>query len=229
MYRNTIAAVATALIASFGPEALAAQVPGSAVRISPVAGWYQPTQNLGSVAEAGADNILSTESSVMLGVTVEAPVPGSSIGLRGQILFAPTSGLSTRRFTGFEPCGTSCERATYTHDPLTSGSVLLGVVDAVVRGPRVAMIRPYAAIGGGLRRYDFERASLSPAFAEALTGDATRFVAHVGIGVVAAVGRAEISVEAGDYLGRYTVGDPSGESTDSMQHDFGITAGIRLR
>lgn len=228
MYRNALAGGVATLMACLTTGTLAAQVPGSTVRVTPVVGWYAPTQNLGAVPEGDEASILRTEASVMLGASVEAPVAGTPFGVRGQILFAPGSGLSARRFQGFEPCGTNCDRAVYTSDPLASGSVLIGVVDAVVRTPRIGSVRPYAVLGGGLRRYDFDRDALNPQLAQSLSGDDTRFVAHVGVGFTAPAGPVEIAAEAGDFLGRYTVGDPAGETwSDDMQHDFGITLGLR--
>jgi hypothetical protein len=204
-----------------------AQADQSRFRITPVVGWYSPTQHLGVVSGGEEPVRLQAEASPAFGAAVETTVPGTAIEVRGQLLYAPSTGVSASRFDRFEPCGTDCSRAVYTSDPLAAGSVVLAVADAVVRLPRLGPARFYGVAGGGARKYSFDREELGSEYSQALSDGSARFVAHVGLGVSANVGPVELTAEAGDYFGHYRVMNPEAASTDRMQHDLGVTLGIR--
>lgn len=196
------------------------------LRISPIVGWYLPTQDLVRATE-NSDVGLRTDASPLVGASVESTVPGTAIGIRGQLLYAPNSGISTTRFEGFQPCGNNCSRAVYQTDPLASGTVLVGVADALIGLPGIGPVRPYAVVGGGARRYSFNRQELGDDFSQTLSDRDARFVAHIGAGVATAIGPVELTAEAGDYFGHYHTSNAEGLSTVRMQHDVGVTIGLR--
>lgn len=217
--------VATVLSAIASAE-LAAQMSGRPLRISPVVGWYHPTRDLVRGTES-SDVALRTAASPLFGASVETTLPGTAIGLRGQVLYVPSSGITTTRFQGFQPCGSNCSRAVYQTDPLASGTVLVGVADALVGLPGIGPVRPYAVVGGGARRYSFNRQELGADYSRTLSDQDARFVAHLGAGVAAAVGPVELTAEAGDYFGHYTTTRAEGFPSVRMQHDVGMTLGLR--
>ncbi len=213
--------------AAFGSADAHGQTAPSGWRVSGTVGWYHPTQHLGTLNREGEGISVKAEPSLLTGIGVERLLPGTAISLRGQLLFAPFSGSVAERSAGTVSCGTNCFRQVYTVEPLGSGTVLLGVADAVIRAPDVFGIRPHFAVGAGLRRYGFDGADVEGELTGALA-EPTRFVAHVGAGVTARVGRFEFTAEASDFLGRYRISDPSEDVGDRMQHDLSITLGVGL-
>lgn len=222
---------ASFLLAAAAFTTAAADAHGQAARagwqVSGTVGWYHPTQYLGTLHRDGEAISVKAEPSLLTGIGVERLLPGTAIGLRGQLLFAPFSGSVAQRPAGTVSCGTNCVRVVHTEEPLASGTVLIGVADAVIRAPRVLGIRPHFAVGAGLRRYGFDRADVEGDLTGAL-GEPTRFLAHVGAGAAARVGRFELTAEASDFLGRYRISDPSEEAGERMQHDVAITFGVAL-
>jgi hypothetical protein len=216
-------AVAMAALAS---AESAGQVGERPLRIAPIVGWYHPTQDLVRGTES-SDVALRTSASPLFGASVETTLPRTTVGLRGQLLYAPNSGITTTRFDGFQPCGSNCSRAVYRTDPLASGTVLVGAADALIGLPGIGPVRPYAVVGGGARRYSFNRQELGTDFSQTLSDHDARFIAHVGAGVAADIGPVELTAEAGDYFGHYTTTDREGVPTVRMQHDVGVTLGFR--
>lgn len=204
-----------------------AQADQPRLRIAPVVGWYSPTQHLGFFTGDGVPVRLQAEASPAFGAGVQATVPGTPVEVRGQILYAPGTGVSASHYQGFEPCGTGCSRAVYTRDPLAGGSAVLAIADAVVPFSRLGPAHVYGVMGGGARKYRFDREEMEPEYAAALSDESARIVAHLGIGVSANIGPVELTAEAGGYFGQYRVINSEAVSTDHMQHDLGVTVGIR--
>lgn len=223
---RTTAALA-ALLLFAGVSEAAAQAPR--LTLTPAAGLYYPTRDLGRVDEGGDAVPVFLDQSAMAGLSVEAAFPAFPVQARGRILYAPRTHLVAERLVGEEPCGTGCTRFIYDQDELASGSVLVAVAEAVLRAPERFPLRPYLAAGGGLRRYAFAQDDLEGEFAEAFADDVSRFVAHVGVGFDVAVGRMGVNVEVGDHLGRYRI-DPGagGVGAEEMQHDLTASLGVRI-
>lgn len=87
--------------------------------------------------------------------------------------------------------------------------------------PEVSMVRPYLALGGGVRRLDVQ-AIASPEVTDATDPMATAAAgAHVRL-----AGRFELRVELRDRITIY--GSPTG-AEDRIQNDLGISVGLAVR
>lgn len=211
----------------------AASVPASAqikaihISVSPTAGWYAPISNLDRISEGDGSVAVRRQSSPMVGVAVEAKLPGMPVSARGQYAHAIGGSIVAKRLTGQESCGTDCVRFIYSDDQLSSSTTLLAVADAVVRA-QVGRLRPYVAAGGGVRRYGFQQSELEPEFADAFSKDVTRLVAHLGAGLEANTRSVTAQVEFGDYFGRYPSSEAGLRSGMGFQHDLSVSFGVRF-
>lgn len=87
--------------------------------------------------------------------------------------------------------------------------------------PEVSMVRPYLALGGGVRRLDVQ-AIASPEVTDATDPMATAAAgAHVRL-----AGRFELRVELRDRVTIY--GSPTG-GEDRVQNDLGVSVGLAVR
>jgi len=215
-------------LAFMAPPAVAA-AQGPAISITPVVGAYRPTGDLGSIQNGEQVTRIRARASTMLGTAVEAGIPGSGLRVRGQVLYAPGTGLDARTFEAFESCGANCQRAVYADSPLADASVLLTSADLLVPAPRLGSVRPFGVLGAGVRRYGLD-SGLGETLTSTVSEDRTSFVAHVGVGVHVPIRRLALTAEVGDYFGRtrfLDAGSPSVLASEDMQHDLSVTLGLR--
>jgi hypothetical protein len=76
-------------------------------------------------------------------------------------------------------------------------------------------MRPFADVGGGVRRYDFSGAGLS---------DRTRGVGFAALGTEVAVGRSAIRLAATDNVFSYE--SPMADATHATRNDVGLSLGF---
>lgn len=92
----------------------------------------------------------------------------------------------------------------------------LGVEVGGARGnTRRWALRPFADLGGGVRRYDFSANTLS---------DRTRGVGFAAVGTEVAFGRSAIRLAARDNVLSYAA--PTADATHSTRNDLGLTLGV---
>jgi hypothetical protein len=92
----------------------------------------------------------------------------------------------------------------------------LGVEVGGVHGnTRRWAMRPFADVGGGVRRYDFSTTALD---------DRTRGVGFAAVGTEVAFGRSAFRVAARDNVFSYEA--PTGDATRATRNDVGLTLGV---
>ena len=182
---------------------------GAQLRIIPQVGLYASVTDLGTVETVeGARNVGEQETSLSYGLTLESasdsPLSLRVTGLYGSDSEVPVNGIGCT--------GTTCDLR----------STLLGVsAGAVFRPlPPGSPLRPYALVGGGLKRYDFEFSSdsqLRDAF-----GDESVATWVLGLGFDWDLGILNGNFELADYISDSVLKD------GDRQHDFFLTLGIIL-
>lgn len=138
--------------------------------------------------------------------------PRRRLGLAVQAAWAPAKlSLIPTDFTGALP------------GELGDADYLVGSVEARYRlplPPEVSLVRPYVALGGGLRRLDVDPIA-SPEVTDATDPMATAAAgAHVRLG-----GGVDLRIELRDRVSVY--GSPTGGG-DRVQNDLGITVGLGI-
>jgi len=76
-------------------------------------------------------------------------------------------------------------------------------------------LRPFADVGGGLRRYSFSTSELD---------DRTRGVGFAAVGTEVAFGRSAIRLAARDNIVSYAA--PTADATHATRNDIGLTIGV---
>ena len=76
-------------------------------------------------------------------------------------------------------------------------------------------LRPFADVGGGLRRYSFSTSELD---------DRTRGVGFAAVGTEVAFGRSAIRLAARDNIVSYAA--PTADATHATRNDIGLTLGV---
>lgn len=209
------------------PMATAQSAPG-AVRLVPTVGWYAPLSDLGTVSEGEVNTPVQFDASVAVTLGVEVALPVPWLTARGTLAFAPSAGLSARRFSGEESCGVSCTRFIHETVPLADSRVLILTAGASARLPQLGLLRPYLLGGAGVKRYDLAQDQLAPEYAGIFATDASSFTLHAGIGLDVPVGPVVLKAELSDYLSRYRSLDGQPGSAGRLQQDLSAQIGVRI-
>ncbi len=178
-------------------------------RIIPQVGLYASVSDLGTVETTdGVRNVGEQETSLAYGLTLES-ASDSPLSLRVTGLFGSDSEVPVG---GIGCTGSTCDLRS---------TLLVVSAGAVFRPlPAGSPLRPYALVGGGLKRYDFEFSSestLDDAF-----GDESVATWVLGLGFDWDLGILNGNFELADYI------SDSALKGGDRQHDFFLTLGVIL-
>lgn len=175
-------------------------------RLLPQLGMYAPASELPPLGEA--TEFGKRQSTLALGLAIEL---GPS--LRVGVLHG-TGGDIPFDAVGCEDC-----TARSTVSSLTATLVVRPL-------PRLAMVQPFLLLGGGVKRYDFDREDLQNEGVNAALSDANDVTGHLGLGAELSLGGFRLLVELQDLVSNF---DPDVEGVDaSFQHDLFLTVGLPL-
>lgn len=194
--------------AALAALALAPLPAAAQIRLIPQAGLYTPFSELPSPS-AGAD-ALKKESTLAYGLALELGAP-DAVSFRVNALHATASDVPV----GDIGCQTDCARSTV--------STLTGTL-AIRPIPNLILVRPYALLGGGIKRYQFTKDDLQNEGIGALLSDQNQITGHVGLGLELNLGLARLVGELSDMVSKYK--DDDAPSDDSLQHDVFFTVGL---
>lgn len=184
-------------------------VPGAAaaqgvIKITPKIGGYFQSENVQEIDDGAREVQRTGSSSLALGANVEIGLPGSPIGIRGDVSLGTDATVTTEGLDGEEEID----------------ATLLGVAaDAVFRPLSfLPIIDPYGLVGAGFTNTSFDDdSSLLPGVNE--LPDEREFALHAGIGTDVALGGARLQAEVTDYI--------SGLVSDSdTGHNVFFTVGL---
>lgn len=200
-----IAAAAGACVLAWTPS------PGSAqLRLLPQVGLYAPLSDLPE--PSSAVEIGERESSLAYGLGLEFGGE-NRVSFRANVLHATDSEIPV----GEIGCrGGECARST-----LTAATFTLALRPL----PELVLLRPYFLAGGGVKRYDFERADLEDEGARAVLSDQNVLTGHLGVGLEVDLGILTLAAELSDVVGDFE-SDRAGGS--DLQHDMFFMVGIIL-
>ncbi|NNF28468.1 MAG: hypothetical protein HKN73_14685 [Gemmatimonadetes bacterium] len=186
------------------------------VRFLPQIGVYSAVQDPGRIRGAsGLYDIGRYESTLAYGGAIE--FAGSrSLGFRLGGLYASEAETAITSVTG-AGCETGCP----------AGVDLLSLHGAFVVRPLrdVLFLEPYALIGGGLKRFDFDPNDFGDGVGQVFS-DESEWAGLLGVGAGVDLGGWALMLEVADHFHWTDFGVPDGES--QRLDDFFFTAGIVL-
>lgn len=163
------------------PGAAAAQ---GVIKITPKIGGYFQSENIQEIDDGAREVQRTGSSSLALGANVEIGLPGSPIGIRGDVSLGTDASVTSEGVDG------------------EIDATLLGVAaDAVFRPLSfLPIIDPYGLVGAGFTNtsFDDDESSLLPGVNE--LPDEREFALHAGIGTDVALGGARVQAEVTDYI-----------------------------
>ena len=187
----------TVVLAVLTPVAAAAQVPGFGINLFPRIGVYSP----GSEFELEGRN-LKLGSGLAIGLSAELSLPILP-DIRANLEFAPGVSLKSSGTSGNDE----------------ENSVLALTGDLVINlSPPLSPVKPYALLGGGIKRYELTSFS----FSDDQHSDPTL---HVGAGLGVKLGPLSLVGEASDYISWFK---PDGADSGKMQNDIFLMVGFKI-
>lgn len=201
MRRSGSLALAATLLLTV-PAAATAQ---GMIKITPKIGGYFQSENVQEIDDGAREVQRTGSSSLALGANVEIGLPGSPIGIRGDVSLGTDATVTSEGLDGEEEID----------------ATLLGVAaDAVFRPLSfLPIIDPYGLVGAGFTNtsFDDDDSSLIPGVNE--LPDEREFALHAGIGTDVMLGGARLQAEVTDYI--------SGLVSDSdTGHNVFFTVGL---
>jgi hypothetical protein len=158
---------------------------------------------------------------------------GPAIGVGGQ--WQPSSLPVALRFSWLH-ARPALRRTQPDHhgDWATAATVNMLLADAVIRGPKAAVLQPHLLVGAGVKRYRFgfsPEDEHGPSWLGVRSTDGT---VRVGAGADLSFGRYGFQIEASNYMSRFATRSPDGapeghRDSAEIQHDLVYTAGLRVR
>ena len=186
------------------------------VRFIPQIGVYSAVEDPGRIRGAsGLYDIGRYESTFTFGGALEF-AGNNSLGFRLGGLYASEAETTLTAVTGVG-CETGCP----------AGVDLLSVHGALVVRPfrDVFFVEPYALVGGGLKRFDFDPNDFGDGVGQVFS-DESEWAGLLGIGAGIDLGGWALALEVTDHFHWSDLGVP--EEGDRRMDDFFFTAGIVL-
>ena len=201
--------VSFASLAALSALALAPLPAAAQLRLIPQVGLYTPFSKLPSPS-AGADE-LKKEATLAYGLALELGTP-DAVSFRVNALHATDSEVPV----GDVGCQDDCARSTVS---TLSGTLAIRPI------PNLILVRPYALLGGGLKRYDFTKDDLQDEGVSAVLSDQNQLTGHVGLGLELNLGIARVVGELSDMLSKF---ENTADDTTDLQHDVFFTVGLAI-
>jgi hypothetical protein len=182
------------------------------VRVLPMVGLYAPLSDLGEVAANGGGGLIDAgrrRSTLAVGLGLELGGEESTLGVRGRVDYGTSASVPIG--------GVGCP------DCELRSTLLGGTVDLIFRPlPSLVVMRPFLVVGGGVKRYGFEREDLErEGFREAFRSQ-TRPSLRAGVGTALFLGPLRPRVEASVLVSRFETAPEtaSGGGEDRLQSDL---------
>ena len=207
MFRALVLAFVAALVLPVAAEAQ--------FRILPSAGLYSPLSDLTETRDADGESVIEAgrkASTLALGIGAEIHA------FRLQLNYATSSDVPLS--------GVGCESCELRSTLLTAtaGIVLHPFPDLVI-------LRPHFLVGGGVKRYGFERGDLEDEGWTEVLRNQTQPTLHLAVGSTFHLGVIHPQVELGAYLSRIdgiSNGSSDFTSDDDIQTDLFLTVAIPI-
>lgn len=198
--RHTRYLVLAALLALSLPATASAQ---GLLQITPkIGGWYQ-SESVQEIDDGARQVERTGSTNLALGANVEVGLPGSPIGLRGDLSLGTNATVTTSGVEGE-----------------VDATVLALAGDAVFRPLSfLPFVDPYALIGAGFTSTSFDEDAVSGIPGIDDLPDDREFALHAGVGTDVMLGGVRLQAEVTDYI----VGLASDSETG---HDVFFTAGL---
>ena len=191
------------------------------ISLMPVAGLYTPLSDLLDARDDEGMPILEAgrkSSTLALGLAAELGMPDASVGGRIHLGYATSSDVPVG--------GVGCEDCELRSTLLTATA---GVIFRPL--PALAILRPHFVVGGGVKRYDFDREDLEREGWEGVLRNQTRPTVHLAAGGTLQLGIVAPRFELGAFISRIegvSGGESSLTSRDDLQTDLFLTVAIPL-
>jgi hypothetical protein len=181
-------------------------------------GLYAPLSELGEVREEGLGTAIELgrkRSTLAFGLAGE--VGSGSLGFRANLAYATSSDVPI----GGVGCETCSARSTLL--VATAGASLRPI-------PRLIGLQPYLLVGGGIKRYGFDREQFEEEGFGGVLDDHAKAALQLGVGADFALGGLGLFSELNAYLsGVDPAAEGSGFESDSrFQTDLLLSVGLRL-
>jgi hypothetical protein len=222
-----IACAATAALLLLAPAAGAAQS-GVRIELTPRVGYYAPQDRVGAVAPAGRIwyvELERIEPTASLEASARISWAGSPLSARVHGLVALPSDVSGR-FTCYP--GLACPEVLML--TTAEATIWAAVADMVFSPLESSPMRPFLALGAGVKRYSFSWPDAA-VLVEAGTYSENGVALHAGVGLEVSLAGAPLRLEVSDYWspeGRGLRGpdpDQVAEPRRSAQHDLAVSLG----
>lgn len=184
------------------PSPARAQIAGVDLELVPKIGAFLPAGDLGEVQGES----VRLGSALAIGLGLELQLPFLPFNVRANLDHVPSTMADTDAALGE-----------------VDADVLGLAADLVFRPFPLLAARPYIALGAGSMRYNFT-ADNGGQVAAALPESASNLALHLAVGAGIGLGPLELTIELGDYISRFRIGD--GER--SVQNDFFGMVGFRV-
>lgn len=197
--------------------------------VTPRVGWYAPLDRFGPAAPVNEVWFLEldrVESALSLEVSADFAWPSNRLSTRVLgLITLPT------KAEGFFNCypGMACPAILLETEAAVT--VFTGLVDLVYK-PFAGKLQPYAAVGAGVKRYDFSWPS-EEVFIDGGTYGLSGFAMHGAVGAELGLFGTSLRAELADYYSAGRIVPPSGSMAlrpprREKQHDLGFSLGWRL-
>lgn len=194
--------VATLALAALAVAGTATHARAQLLQIRPKIGAFSPLTDLGQ----WDGNVHNLQGSFAIGLAAEMKLPILP-RLRVGFDYATNSKLSVKN--GLGPAG-------------SGGTTMLALTGDLVFRKNTGIVRPYALVGAGIKRYNISESQLtSPTVV--LDRSQSDFTGHLGAGLDFSLGLVGIGLEASDYISRFNV-----NGQNKLQHDLFVMAGVNL-
>lgn len=209
------ALVVTGSLCGVGARGAAAQ---SSFRLLPSVGLYVPVSDIGQIQHANVEGVVEfgrAQSTL-------------AFGLAGE--FGSDEGASARLNLGYATAsdipigGVGCETCS------ARNTLLLATLTIVLRPiPEVIGIQPYALLGGGIKRYNFDLKNFQEDGLGGALADQTQGAAQLGVGTDVNLLGLGLFTEVNAYFnGIDPIKEAAGISSSKLQADFVFSAGVAL-
>lgn len=214
-----------------GAPALLGAQRRTTVRISPIVGWMEQRTELLTMPYAGSADSARTyrlTNAPVFGISAErAALAGMK--LRASVLYSRPQ-LAQQVSDGTESCGGDCYRVRHRNVPLAGASVWMATADAVIPGPRLAIVQPYALFGVGAKRFGFAQDEVPTEVAREFARDQISAVAQLGAGFNVRLPRGiELATQFSFYSSRFRHDDTAGQEGGDVPYKLDAVRSLSLR
>lgn len=161
--------------------------------------------------------------SLSAAIGADIPVPRTRLEVRAGTTIG--SNLMVRRFVR-ESCGETCTHSFQRSVEVGGAAIRAGGLDVLVNLWNPGPLRLTAAVGGGLRQYDFDQSVLPEPYSTTYAEDEWAYGFSYGARIGLPVGGVAIVADARRHRFRFSRDQPP--SAVSFQRDWSLSVGARF-